>query len=396
MRKIVASFAAALLLGGSTVALAQQGKEGQPQPNAGGEQRGTATPSGGGSERGRGADQGRGPAADRAQGETQRSQDKAPSRARETQDKQPDRPRQAQDKQPDRPKQAQDKQPDRAREAQDKQPDRPKQAQDKQSDRDRQAQDKQQQDRAKQRAQDKQPDAAKQVQDKQVPDQSRQADDKQQRPGSAATGASERDGRGESVQLSNEQRQKLRDEFRRSRTNVRHYTNVRVNVSLGQRLPRTWTYYSVPQYVVEVAPRYRGYRYAWVDNRYCIVDPATYEIVAYVDDSSGVIYASDGGGSATTGRGSGEGGSTVGRCEANFTDAERRRIIAEVEDRRPMSVPEVRIGIDIPGDIELKIFPTRLRDEFERLDGCRYVPISNDSIAIVEPSTRRIVAIVER
>ena len=327
MRTLVASFATALLLGGSTLVYAQQ-----PQDQGRG---GPSAPA-------RGAES----AAEKgAAGGEQRAQEQQPDRARETHDRQQDRTQQP----------AQDNQ-----------------------DRGKQAQDKKQQDRTQQRAQDNQ-------------DRGKQAQDKQPTAGGPTQSGGQR---AEPVQLSDEQRNRVRDDFRRARTNVRHYTNVNVNITVGQRLPRDWTYRKVPQYVVDVAPRFRGHHFVWVENRYCIVDPATYAIVAFVDDDSGVIHTSSGQVAGWTGRDGRD--LSNARCEANWSDAERRRIIEEVEVHRTDRLRDVRVGINLPGDIELKVFPSRLRTQFRPLDECRYVPINDDAIAVIEPDTRKVVGIIER
>ena len=196
------------------------------------------------------------------------------------------------------------------------------------------------------------------------------------------------------MQLTEEQRQRVRNEFRQSRNNLRHYTNVKINLGLGRPLPRSWTYRDVPQFVVEVAPRYRGYRFVWVENRYCIVDPTTYEIVAFVDDGSGAITTSNGQVAGWTGRDGRDVNNA--RCEASWSAAEGRKILDEIEVRTAETVPDLRVGISLPGNIELKVFPTRLRTEFRPLDDCRYVPLPNNTIAVVEPESRRVVTILER
>ncbi len=431
MNRIVVSFAAALMLGGSTAALAQQGKEGGGRPDSPGQSqaapgqaaqgagpaargdrpgRSEARDGIGPQEQGRGGDRG---AERRAQGKQDapgRSSEGKQDRDRQAQDKQRgDRDRQAQDKQKqDRDRQAQDKQKqDRDRQAQDKQgQDRDRQAQDKQGqDRDRQAQDKQKQDRDRQ-AQDKQgQDRDRQAQDKQKQDRDRQAQDKQAPAGKGdrsdtATGPRADGARPDRVELSDNQRERVRREFRehRQRTNARHYRNVDVDIGVGRRAPRNWNYHPVPSFIIDVQPRYRGYRYVWVDDRYYIVHPSSYEIVAYVDDDSGYVYASGGRvGSSATGRGGGEAG-RAGRCEVSLNEAERRRIIAAIDDwnPRPLSIGQLRIGIDLPSGLDLQVFPERIRTDFRDLEGCRYVPVANDRLLIVEADTRRVVAIVER
>ncbi len=413
MNTIVVSFAAALMLGGSTAAaLAQQGRDGGGRPDTPGQSQaappGQAAP---GQDRGGPAARDEGPGASQSQGrgspqtQTRRAgegserpaQEKQGGPDRSTAEGKQDRDRQAQDKQKqDADRQAQGKQKqDRDRQAQDEQKqDRDRQAQDKpRQDRDRQAQDKQKQDRDRQ------------AQDKQKQDRDRQAQDKQSPVGKGDRSDTATDPRGDGnradrVELSDNQRERVRREFRehRQRTKARHYTNVDVDIGIGRRAPRDWNYHAVPSFIIDVQPRYRGYRYVWVEDRYYIVHPSSYEIVAYVDDDSGYVYASGGRtGSSATGRGGGEAG-RAGRCEVSLNEAERRQIVAAIDDWSPrqLSVPDIRVGIDLPADMDLRLFPEPLRTSFRDLEGCRYIPVSNNRLLIVETDTRRVVAIVER
>ena len=296
MNRIVVSFAAALMLGGSTAALAQQGKEGGGRPDSPGQSQ--AAPGQ--------AAQGAGPA---ARGDRPGRSEARDGIGPQEQGRGGDRgaERRAQGKQ-DAPGRSSEGKQDRDRQAQDKQ----------KQDRDRQAQDKQKQDRDRQ-AQDKQAPAGK-------------GDRSDTATGPRADGA-----RPDRVELSDNQRERVRREFRehRQRTNARHYRNVDVDIGVGRRAPRNWNYHPVPSFIIDVQPRYRGYRYVWVDDRYYIVHPSSYEIVAYVDDDSGYVYASGGRvGSSATGRGGGEAG-RAGRCEVSLNEAERRRIIAAIDDWNP-------------------------------------------------------------
>jgi Protein of unknown function (DUF1236) len=54
---------------------------------------------------------------------------------------------------------------------------------------------------------------------------------------------------------------------------------IGVSVNVGVAIPRETRLYSVPQDILVIAPAYREYRYFIVDDRVCIVDPDTFEIV---------------------------------------------------------------------------------------------------------------------
>lgn len=108
---------------------------------------------------------------------------------------------------------------------------------------------------------------------KSTSDKTRSASDKDK--GKQAAG---KNGKGSSgaVSLSQEQRTKVQGSFAKHK---RQSANVNITVNVGVAVPRSVELYAIPQDVVVIAPAYRRYRYFVVDNRICIVDPATYEIV---------------------------------------------------------------------------------------------------------------------
>jgi hypothetical protein len=56
-------------------------------------------------------------------------------------------------------------------------------------------------------------------------------------------------------------------------------TNVNFNISIGTRVPSTVRFHPLPSRIVEIYPQWRGYRVIYVNGRYVIVHPKTYEIV---------------------------------------------------------------------------------------------------------------------
>lgn len=56
-------------------------------------------------------------------------------------------------------------------------------------------------------------------------------------------------------------------------------TNVNFNVSIGTRVPSTIRFHPIPSRIVEIYPQWRGYHVIYVNGRYVIVRPKTYEIV---------------------------------------------------------------------------------------------------------------------
>jgi hypothetical protein len=79
--------------------------------------------------------------------------------------------------------------------------------------------------------------------------------------------------------LTQEQRTKVKSSFARHRGKS---TNVNISVNVGVAVPRSVQLYAVPEDIVVIVPEYRRYRYFVVDDRICIVDPDTYEIVEII------------------------------------------------------------------------------------------------------------------
>ena len=98
-------------------------------------------------------------------------------------------------------------------------------------------------------------------------------------PGQAQqNGASGRAG-GASVQLSQDQRTKIKDVIVRDR-NVARVNGANFSVSVGARVPRDVHVTVLPPEVVTIVPEYRGFEYVLVGDQLLIIDPDTLEIVA--------------------------------------------------------------------------------------------------------------------
>jgi hypothetical protein len=98
-------------------------------------------------------------------------------------------------------------------------------------------------------------------------------------PGQAQqTGTSGRAG-GASVQLSQDQRTKIKDVIVRDR-NVARVNSANFSVSVGARVPRDVHVSVLPPEVVTIVPEYRGFEYVLVGDQLLIIDPNTLEIVA--------------------------------------------------------------------------------------------------------------------
>ena len=186
------------------------------------------------------------------------------------------------------------------------------------------------------------------------------------------------------VQITGERRDRVQAGFRRH-GDIKHETNVDVNIFVGTRVPRSWAFAPVPIAVIEVVPEYRGYVFAYVEDEYVICDPDTYEVVAVLPaSSSGGTYA---------GR---EGGGTV-KCPTDLvlSDEDRGEIIKSIELTDDVSISGVNVGWSVPSDIELRPFPPRVVERTSGLGACRYF-ITNDQIAIVDPDQDEVVLMIEQ
>jgi hypothetical protein len=182
-----------------------------------------------------------------------------------------------------------------------------------------------------------------------------------------------------SADLSGDKKDRVKTSFKSEK--VKEITNVNVDISVGRRLPRDWEYHSVPSAVIEIVPEYRGYRYVYVEDRYVIVDPDTYEVVYVLDDT--------GSGSASVGRSTGESGSTRCSTDLTFTQEDRTFIYEKVHTQSAsIKIGDLEIGASLPQDAKVETFPSEVTTRVSKLDSCRYV-------AVVDPNDDKIVAIIE-
>ena len=92
------------------------------------------------------------------------------------------------------------------------------------------------------------------------------------------TGTSGRAG-GASVQLSQDQRTKIKDVIVGDR-NVARVDHADFNIRVGAAVPRTVHIAVLPPEVVTIVPEYRGFEYVVVGDQLLIIDPNTLQIVA--------------------------------------------------------------------------------------------------------------------
>jgi hypothetical protein len=83
------------------------------------------------------------------------------------------------------------------------------------------------------------------------------------------------------VEVTTEQRTRIREH--RTVLERGRVDRVDFSISVGTAVPRTVRVYDLPAEIVEVVPRYRGFKYVLVRNEIVIIDPRTLEIVAVID-----------------------------------------------------------------------------------------------------------------
>ena len=207
---------------------------------------------------------------------------------------------------------------------------------------------------------------------------------KQPNAGNQAAGDRKDAAAAKAVQLTGEKKDRVRTAFK-DKPSVKHITNVEININVGTRAPSSWEYADVPIVVIETVPEYRGYRYAWVEDHYVIVEPATYEIVAVIDAPGGRADASS----------SSSGGGRGSRCaDLSLNDDDRAFILRSVEINRGVTINGVELGWSVPDSIELRPFPDPVITRSAKLGSCRYFVVE-DRIAIVDPDGDKVVLLID-
>lgn len=186
------------------------------------------------------------------------------------------------------------------------------------------------------------------------------------------------------VDLSGERQERVRTAFR-ERRDVRHRTDVDIDISVGTRLPRDWDFVPVPVDVVEVVPEYEGYVFAYVGDEYVICDPVTYEVVAVLPAPETEQYAGGGGASPA-----------AERCTTSLalSDEERDLILRSVQLTDDADVANVTVGWTVPDNITLKRFPEPVVERTDKLSACRYFVV-DDQIAVVDPAEETVVLLID-
>lgn len=194
-------------------------------------------------------------------------------------------------------------------------------------------------------------------------------------PSPANGKSAERNGPRERVQLSEQQRTTIRDTIVRERP--QRVTNVNVNIRVGSRIPRSVRLLPLPVVLVTDYPAYRDYRYAYIRDEICIIDPVSYEIVEVIDARDGA-------------RG-------VRQAELVLSGDDQRFVYEAVIDRGPRLNLNLRLGIgaDVPRSVEVHRFPERVVSRVPRLADYRFV-IDQDQVVVVSPGNHDIALVISR
>jgi len=100
--------------------------------------------------------------------------------------------------------------------------------------------------------------------------------------GRTGVNVGERGERGGSVQLSEDQRSRIKTIVGRGSGPRLSRSNVNFSISVGTRVPRSVHFVTLPSEIVQIVPQYRGFDYFLIEDEIVIVDPHTLEIVAVI------------------------------------------------------------------------------------------------------------------
>ena len=92
----------------------------------------------------------------------------------------------------------------------------------------------------------------------------------------------ERGERGGSVQLSEDQRSRIKTIVGRGSGPRLSRSDASFSISVGTRVPRSVHFVTLPSEIVQIVPQYRGFDYFLVEDEIVIIDPHTLEIVAVI------------------------------------------------------------------------------------------------------------------
>jgi len=198
-------------------------------------------------------------------------------------------------------------------------------------------------------------------------------------PKDKAKTAEPKAGTGQRVQLSEQQRTNMGQTFTRERQ-LNRVTNVNFSINVGTRIPRSVRLVAVPASVIAIVPAYRSYRYFAVEDRICIVDPATYEIVEIIPVSG---QTADRGGPA--------------HATLVLTEEERLAILEEVDmsGGSTLGLGALTEGTEVPRGVQVRAFPTTIVQKVPKVKDYKFFTTEN-RVAIVDPQGSRVSLVIEQ
>ena len=160
--------------------------------------------------------------------------------------------------------------------------------------------------------------------------------------------------------------------------NLNRATNINVSINIGTRLPRSVRLVALPASIISIVPEYRSYHYVVVEDRICIVEPSSYEIVEVIPISG-----------QTAGRG-GPAATLV------LTDEERSIILAEVDmgGGSTMGLGALSEGAEVPRDVKVRAFSDTVVQKVPKVKGYKFFTAEN-RVAIVDPQGTKVQLILE-
>ena len=286
-------------------------------------------------------------------------------------------PRQGSDK--DQPKAAQQPRQEQPKSTQQQAPerDRPKAAQQPKADQDR-PQDRPTAAEQRKATGDGQPKSAepsakdkpKAAEPKQQPGKDQPKAAEQAQPGKDKSAEQDRDKASGRVQVSEQQRTDIRQ--RLVKDTRLEKTRINVTVNVGRTIPRSVRLHVLPVAIVAIAPTYRGYQYALLeDETIVIVDPRTYVVVDVI--SSGGPH----------------------RAQLTLSTEDRRFILSTLPRNRTADVRvRLALGAEVPRSVELLAFPAAVVERVPEVRRYRYIVVEDD-IVVVDPNDYGVVMVIE-
>jgi hypothetical protein len=192
-----------------------------------------------------------------------------------------------------------------------------------------------------------------------------------------ATEPKDKAGSGQRVQLTEEKRTTVGQTLAKD-SNLNRATNINVSVNIGTRLPRSVGLVALPASIISIVPEYRSYHYVVVEDRICIVEPSSYEIVEVIPISG-----------QTAGRG-GPSATLV------LTDEERSIILAEVDmgADSTMGLGALSEGAEVPRDVKVRTFSENIVQKVPKVKGYKFFTAEN-RVAIVNPQGSKVQLVLE-